>query len=75
MYRKENYADSKEQGITCDDAEDFDDQQFIIHTTQPMPPEERTAAKEVKLSSEDQTLHDELVSLMHQESLAKAHND
>ncbi|GJS31016.1 putative ribonuclease H-like domain-containing protein [Tanacetum coccineum] len=40
-----------------------------------MPPEERTAAKEVKLSSEDQALHDELVSLMHQESLAKAHND
>ncbi|GJT01158.1 putative ribonuclease H-like domain-containing protein [Tanacetum coccineum] len=73
--RKENYADSKEQGITCDDAEDLDDQQFIVHTTQPMPPEERTAAKEVKLSSEDQALHDELVSLMHQESLAKAHND
>ncbi|GJX91334.1 putative ribonuclease H-like domain-containing protein [Tanacetum coccineum] len=38
----------------------------------PMPPEERTVAKEVKLSSEDQALHDELVSLMHQESLAKA---
>ncbi|GJR19748.1 putative ribonuclease H-like domain-containing protein [Tanacetum coccineum] len=61
--------------ITYDDAEDLDDQQFIVHTTQPMPPEERTAAKEVKLSSEDQALHDELVSLMHQESLAKAHND
>ncbi|GJS55565.1 ribonuclease H-like domain-containing protein [Tanacetum coccineum] len=73
--RKENYADSKEQGISCDDVEDMDDQQFIVHTTQPMPPEERTAAKEVKLSSEDQALHDELVSLMHQESLAKAHND
>ncbi|GJZ41969.1 retrovirus-related pol polyprotein from transposon TNT 1-94 [Tanacetum coccineum] len=29
--RKENYADSKEQGITCDDAEDLDDQQFIVH--------------------------------------------
>ncbi|GJV27043.1 putative ribonuclease H-like domain-containing protein [Tanacetum coccineum] len=27
---KENYADSKEQGITCDDAEDLDDQQFIV---------------------------------------------
>ncbi|GJY63049.1 hypothetical protein Tco_0464509 [Tanacetum coccineum] len=53
----------------------MDDQQFIVHTTQSMPPEERTAAKEVKLSSEDQALHDELVSLMHQESLAKAHND
>ncbi|GKB26963.1 hypothetical protein Tco_0866364 [Tanacetum coccineum] len=47
--KKENYADSKEQGITCDDAEDLDDQQFICHTTQPI--------------------------LMHQESLAKAHND
>ncbi|GJX82089.1 hypothetical protein Tco_0331570 [Tanacetum coccineum] len=32
--RKENYAVSKEQGITCDDAEDLDDQQFIVHTTQ-----------------------------------------
>ncbi|GJR49935.1 putative ribonuclease H-like domain-containing protein [Tanacetum coccineum] len=73
--RKENYADSKEQGISCDDVEDMDDQQFIVHTTQPMPPEERTAAKEVKLSSEEQALHDELISLMHQESLAKAHND
>ncbi|GJT01673.1 ribonuclease H-like domain-containing protein [Tanacetum coccineum] len=73
--RKENYADSKEQGITCDDAEDLDDQQFIVHTTQYMPPVESTAAKEVKLSSEDQALHDELVSLMNQESLAKAHND
>ncbi|GJX51970.1 hypothetical protein Tco_0280339 [Tanacetum coccineum] len=73
--RKENYADSKEQGITCDDAEELDDQQFIVHTTQPIPPEESTAAKEVKLSSEDQALHDELVSLMHQESLAKTHND
>ncbi|GJV76345.1 hypothetical protein Tco_1507929 [Tanacetum coccineum] len=49
--------------------------QFIVHTTQPMPPEERTAAKEVKLSSEEQALHDELINLMHQESLAKAHND
>ncbi|GJY53496.1 putative ribonuclease H-like domain-containing protein, partial [Tanacetum coccineum] len=73
--RKENYVDSKEQGITYDDAEDLDDQQFIVHTTQSMPPEERTAAKEVTLSSEDQALHDELVSLMHQESLAKDHND
>ncbi|GJV93102.1 putative ribonuclease H-like domain-containing protein, partial [Tanacetum coccineum] len=73
--RKENYADSKEQGITCDDSEELDDQQFIVHTTQPIPPEESTAAKEVKLSSKDQVLHDELVSLMHQESLAKTHND
>ncbi|GKE45999.1 hypothetical protein Tco_1473283 [Tanacetum coccineum] len=55
--RKENYADSKEQGISCDD---LDDQQFIVHTAQPMHPEERTAAKEVSLSSEEQALHDEL---------------
>ncbi|GJV61383.1 putative ribonuclease H-like domain-containing protein [Tanacetum coccineum] len=47
--RKENYADSKEQGITYD-AEDLDDQQFIVHTTQPMPPEERTAGKKKKLA-------------------------
>ncbi|GJT13411.1 putative ribonuclease H-like domain-containing protein [Tanacetum coccineum] len=73
--REENYADSKEQGISCDDVEDLDDQQFIVHTAQPMHPEERTAAKEVSLSSEEQALHDELVSLMHQESLAKSHND
>ncbi|GJT65255.1 putative ribonuclease H-like domain-containing protein [Tanacetum coccineum] len=35
----------------------------------------RTADKEVPLSSDDQALHDELVNLMHQESLAKLHND
>ncbi|GJY33342.1 hypothetical protein Tco_0417811 [Tanacetum coccineum] len=59
--RKENYVDSKEQGISCDDDEDLDN----THS------EERTADKEVPLSSEDQALHDELVSLMHQESIAK----
>ncbi|GJT84596.1 putative ribonuclease H-like domain-containing protein [Tanacetum coccineum] len=37
--------------------------------------EERTTDKEVPLSSEEQALHDELVSLMHQESIAKVHND
>ncbi|GJR77492.1 ribonuclease H-like domain-containing protein [Tanacetum coccineum] len=37
--------------------------------------EEHTADKEVPLSSDEQALHDELVSLMHQESLAKLHND
>ncbi|GJS66494.1 hypothetical protein Tco_0681058 [Tanacetum coccineum] len=57
---KENYADSKEQGISCDDVEDLDDQQFIVHTAQPMHTEERTAAKEVPLSSAEQALHDEL---------------
>ncbi|GJX72585.1 ribonuclease H-like domain-containing protein [Tanacetum coccineum] len=37
---------------------------------------ERTSCKEVQLSSEETSVyHDELVSLMHQESLAKAHND
>ncbi|GJW99979.1 putative ribonuclease H-like domain-containing protein [Tanacetum coccineum] len=46
-----------------------------IHTAQTMHSEEHTADKEVPLSSEEQALHDELVSLMHQESLAKLHND
>ncbi|GKG12372.1 hypothetical protein Tco_0346609 [Tanacetum coccineum] len=46
-----------------------------FHTPQPMHPEERAAAKEVPVSSEEQALHDELMNLMHQESLAKAHND
>ncbi|GJT60309.1 putative ribonuclease H-like domain-containing protein [Tanacetum coccineum] len=73
--RKENYADSGEKVSTLDDVEDLDDQQFIVHTAQPMHSEERTAAKEVPLSSEEQALHDELMNLMHQESLAKAHND
>ncbi|GJT05200.1 hypothetical protein Tco_0839662 [Tanacetum coccineum] len=59
--REENYAASKEQGISCDDVEDLDDQQFIVHTAQPMHPEERTAAKEVSLSSEEQALTVELV--------------
>ncbi|GJU85884.1 ribonuclease H-like domain-containing protein [Tanacetum coccineum] len=49
---------------------------FIVsYQSSAMHPEERTAAKEVSSSSEEQALHDELVSLMHQESLAKAHND
>ncbi|GKA35831.1 putative ribonuclease H-like domain-containing protein, partial [Tanacetum coccineum] len=73
--RKENYADSGEKVSTLDDVEDLDDQQFIVHTAQPMHSEERTAAKETPLPSKEQALHDELMSLMHQESLAKAHND
>ncbi|GJR78981.1 ribonuclease H-like domain, reverse transcriptase, RNA-dependent DNA polymerase [Tanacetum coccineum] len=78
--RKENYADSGEKVSTLDDVEDLDDQQFIvhgpsIHAAQPMHSEERTADKEVSLSSEEQALHDELVNLMHQESLAKLHHD
>ncbi|GKC45612.1 putative ribonuclease H-like domain-containing protein [Tanacetum coccineum] len=78
--RKENYADSGGNVSTHDDVEDLDDQQFIvhgpsIHAAQPMHSEERTADKEVPLSSEEQALHDELVNLMHQESLAKLHND
>ncbi|GJT27735.1 copia protein [Tanacetum coccineum] len=52
--KEENYADSKEQEISCDDVEDMDDQQFIVHTTQPMPPEERTAAKEVTFIRDDE---------------------
>ncbi|GJQ98191.1 hypothetical protein Tco_0009330 [Tanacetum coccineum] len=78
--RKENYADSGEKVSTLDDVEDLDDQQFIvhgpsIHAAQPMHSEERTADKEVSLSSKEQALHDELVNLMHQESLAKLHHD
>ncbi|GJY83617.1 putative ribonuclease H-like domain-containing protein, partial [Tanacetum coccineum] len=45
--RKENYANSGDKVSTLDDVEDLDDQQFIVHTAQPMHPEERTAAKEV----------------------------
>ncbi|GJW65418.1 putative ribonuclease H-like domain-containing protein [Tanacetum coccineum] len=68
------------QESTYDDVEDFDDQQFIVHgpsnnAIQNKHSEERTADKEVPLSSEEQALHDELVSLMHQESIAKVHND
>ncbi|GJT99854.1 hypothetical protein Tco_1110193 [Tanacetum coccineum] len=78
--RKENYADSGGQESTYDDVEDLDDQQFIVHgpsinAVQNKHSEERTADKEVPLSSEEQALHDELVSLMHQESIAKVHND
>ncbi|GJR21401.1 putative ribonuclease H-like domain-containing protein [Tanacetum coccineum] len=78
--RKENYADSGGQETAYNDVEDLDDQQFIvhgpnIHAAQNKPSEERTADKEVPLSSDEQALHDELVSLMHQESLAKLHND
>ncbi|GJV33776.1 putative ribonuclease H-like domain-containing protein [Tanacetum coccineum] len=78
--RKENYADSGGQETTYDAVEDLDDQQFIVHgpsinEVQNKHSEERTADKEVPLSSEEQALHDELVSLMHQESLAKSHND
>ncbi|GKG59766.1 hypothetical protein Tco_0607394, partial [Tanacetum coccineum] len=60
--RKENYAASGGNVSTHDDVE-------------PMHSEESTADKEVSLSSEEQALHDELVNLKHQESLAKLHND
>ncbi|GKC20443.1 hypothetical protein Tco_1022593 [Tanacetum coccineum] len=78
--RKENYVDSGGNVSTHDDVDDLDVQQFIvhgpsIHAAQPMHSEESTADKEVPLFSDEQALHDELVSLMHQESLAKLHND
>ncbi|GJW90639.1 ribonuclease H-like domain-containing protein [Tanacetum coccineum] len=68
------------QETTYDDVEDLDDQQFIVHgpsinAVQNKHSEERTADKEVPLSSEEQALHDELVSLMHQEAIAKVHTD
>ncbi|GJU03498.1 putative ribonuclease H-like domain-containing protein [Tanacetum coccineum] len=69
-------SDSNEQGISVIEDEDLDDNQFIVHTASAYASgRERTAAKEVSLSTEEQALHDELVSLMHQGSLAKAHND
>ncbi|GJT30683.1 putative ribonuclease H-like domain-containing protein [Tanacetum coccineum] len=75
-----NYAASEGNVSTHDDVEDLDDQQFIvhglnIHAAQPMHSEESTADKEVSFSSDEQALHDELVNLMHQESLAKLHHD
>ncbi|GJT22311.1 hypothetical protein Tco_0892248 [Tanacetum coccineum] len=78
--RKENYGDSEGKVSTYADVEDLDEQHFIVHGTSihaapNTHSEERTADKEVPLSSEDQALHDELVSLMHQESIAKIHND
>ncbi|GJT43042.1 putative ribonuclease H-like domain-containing protein [Tanacetum coccineum] len=75
--RKERkLSDSNEQGISVIEDEDLDDNQFIVHTASAYASgRERTAAKEVSLSTEEQALHDELVSLMHQGSLAKAHND
>ncbi|GJU06382.1 putative ribonuclease H-like domain-containing protein [Tanacetum coccineum] len=78
--KEKNYADSRGQETACNDVEDLDDQQFIVHgpsinAVQNKHSEEHTADKEVPLFSDEQALHDELVSLMHQESLAKSHND
>ncbi|GJW52929.1 putative ribonuclease H-like domain-containing protein [Tanacetum coccineum] len=58
LVRKENYDDSGEKVSTYDDVEDLDDQQFIVHgpsinAVQNKHSEERTADKEVPLSSED----------------------
>ncbi|GKB02495.1 putative ribonuclease H-like domain-containing protein [Tanacetum coccineum] len=71
--RKENYADSGEKVLTYDDVEDLDDQQFIVHgpstnAAQNKHSEERTADKEIPLSSEEQALHDELVSFFDADS-------
>ncbi|GJS29629.1 hypothetical protein Tco_0490249 [Tanacetum coccineum] len=78
--RKRTSASGGKQYQPYDDVEDLDDQQFIVHgpsinAVQNKHSEERTADKELPLSSEEQALHDELVSLMHQESIAKLHND
>ncbi|GKG26213.1 hypothetical protein Tco_0399359 [Tanacetum coccineum] len=67
--RKENYADSKEQGISCDDAHGPN-----IHAAQNKPSEERTADKEVPLSSDEQALHEQAL-LLTKKFLAKLHND
>ncbi|GJU65125.1 putative ribonuclease H-like domain-containing protein [Tanacetum coccineum] len=89
--RTENQVASGAKGSNCDDLEEFDDQQFIVHglsinghkdipddilnAVQNTNSEEITANKDISLSSEEQALHDELVNLMHQESLAKTYND
>ncbi|GJS75813.1 hypothetical protein Tco_0725694 [Tanacetum coccineum] len=57
---RENQKGKGDKVSTLDDVEDLDDQQFIVHTAQPMHPEERTADKEIPLSSAEQALHDEL---------------
>ncbi|GJZ77275.1 ribonuclease H-like domain-containing protein [Tanacetum coccineum] len=59
--RKENYADSGGKGSTYDEVDALDDQQFIVHVpsinaTQNKLSEERSADKEVPLSSEEQAL-------------------
>ncbi|GKB76880.1 hypothetical protein Tco_0943775 [Tanacetum coccineum] len=59
--RKENYGDSGGKVSTYADVEDLDEQHFIvhgpsIHAAQNMHSEERTADKEVPLSSEEQAL-------------------
>ncbi|GJW94843.1 ribonuclease H-like domain-containing protein [Tanacetum coccineum] len=43
--RKENYANSGDKVSTLDDVEDLDDQQFIVHTAQPLS-RGSTAAKD-----------------------------
>ncbi|GJS50669.1 hypothetical protein Tco_0624031 [Tanacetum coccineum] len=71
-------SQEREQGIACDMLEKDLDGPAIIHFPYHSVYASRGTyllAKEVKYSLKDQALHDELVSLMHQESLAKAHND
>ncbi|GJS21535.1 ribonuclease H-like domain-containing protein [Tanacetum coccineum] len=78
--RKENYADSGGQETACNDVED-ETTLYIVSRSQTImqlsmkPSENVLLTEEVPLSSEEQALHDELVNLMHQESLAKLHND
>ncbi|GJZ02576.1 hypothetical protein Tco_0520537 [Tanacetum coccineum] len=65
----------KGQSLTLVDVEDLDDQQFIVHTAQPMHPEERTAAKRSSIVLKNK-LHDEAYEFgCIKKSLAKAHND
>ncbi|GKF73504.1 retrovirus-related pol polyprotein from transposon TNT 1-94 [Tanacetum coccineum] len=49
--RKENYVDSGGQETACNDVEDFDDQQFIVHgpSINPVKNKQHTADKEVPL--------------------------
>ncbi|GJS47566.1 putative ribonuclease H-like domain-containing protein [Tanacetum coccineum] len=65
---------------TYEDVEDLDELQFI-RSVQTLTAVQEYAFrvtycdKDVPLSLKEQALHDELVSLMHQESIAKIHND
>ncbi|GJV62149.1 putative ribonuclease H-like domain-containing protein [Tanacetum coccineum] len=71
----ENQENQRENGLIWMFDLDLLTPSMNLDSSQNTPSEERTADKEVPLSSEEQALHDELVNLMHQESLAKLHND
>ncbi|GJT88590.1 putative ribonuclease H-like domain-containing protein [Tanacetum coccineum] len=78
--KTENYAASEGNVSTHDDGLKIWIPAFTVHGSKhsaahPMHLEESTADNEVSLSFDEQDLHDELVNLMHQESLVKLHHD